>query len=225
MSMRTVRVDQEHSFFRTMVLMGGSIALGCGGQSEVDPAGAAPSGGTSSGGSTGVSGSVSAGSLGGGPSPSFGGAAVAGSGVGGAGVAGSMSVVGGAPPSIPPTPGCLPQQWACPPVNDCAADGQGVRLPSACECETHRPLGPSDCEPGERFTCREATEDANGRPLTASVPFECSCLQRTPDCNLACDEAFRDESFMGDIFQTNCYQEEVGIMPTTLCGCTFVFLR
>jgi len=161
-------------FFYTMVVMGGALALGCGGMSNRDEhTGGGRPGGTPSGAGTGGGG----GSGGGG----------SGSGSGGSGV-----IIMPEPDPDPVTPGpfvCVPAQWDCSAARP-QCYGSGFALPENCRCDETRPKSEADCPVGQAFTCRVGTADAQGRQLTEVVPFECSCATPQPTCNDTCSSLF-----------------------------------
>jgi hypothetical protein len=200
--------DGRHRFFHTMVVMGGALALGCGGMSNhTDSTGSGGSGSAGSGGS--------------------GGKAPSGAGAGGTGTGGT----GGAPPPViiepvggagqgpvqPPVFACSPAELVCS-ITYPACDGSGFSLPNDCRCDETRPVSPAECDEGESLVCRQAVSDANGTPFTTPVPFDCQCMPNQMYCGLACDMAFPDR---GD-----CVEEQVGENgKTILCNCAVIVLR
>jgi hypothetical protein len=161
--------DSAQRFFRAMVLMGGSLAAGCGGATSHDPAATA---GAANGGAA------------------NGGAGSGGSGTGGGSGGGIVVGTGGAP--IEPGPfDCPPAQWDCTAQPaDCSY--QGFALPKNCQCDLKRPLDATACASGQSFVCRDGTRDADGRVFTHDVPFECSCVSTQMRCELTCDQAFQN---------------------------------
>jgi hypothetical protein len=162
MSERSNSARNRHPLFNAMVLMGGGLALHCGGnvnhQTEA-------SGGDSSAGVTGSGGQAGGGS-------GFGGALVLGS--------------GGAPVTAGPFD-CPPEQWDCSATMVECIDM--YRLPEKCECDRSRPLTSADCD-GMDWVCRRAPYDSSGRTLTTPVDFECGCVPHQQSCNEACEKLY-----------------------------------
>lgn len=200
--------SSRHRLFHAMVLMGGGLALRCGGQAATNSegVGAAGAGGTS----TAVGGSATAtgGSATGGITiisipPTTGGTT-------------SMPASGGRPSVDPPD--CPPAQW------NCASDaptcyGSGFSLPENCVCDANRPLSASACGPGESLVCYEARYDIRGQSLPEPVQFDCSCLKNQLHCGLACDAIFPNTG--------NCSQKDYADsgLREILCGCAVIVLR
>jgi hypothetical protein len=224
----------RHPMFRTMVMMGGSLAIGCGGITTKDGDVSPVVGGGGSGGSGGVTGS------GGTITPGRGGSGgvitPVGGGSGGVitpvvgGTAGAItlgiggSVIGGAEGSGNPAPiPCSPAQWDCsanPP--QCAFDGKLWEwvLPESCTCDGSRPRTAADCSQGESSVCLAGTLAADGTRLDPVVPFECSCVPKQNYCEFSCEAAFSPSGYYS--FPT-C-SEPPGGSGSILCGCAFVIL-
>jgi len=189
-------------FFHAMVLMGGSLALGCGGATTQDPAAA---GGSTAGGTTGKGGTPNSGGT-----PGSGGASGGGSG-------GSIIVVGNGGAAVTPGPfDCPPAQW------DCSAhppwcSGRTYALPDNCACDPARPLTSAACASGEDWVCRSALEDSHGNYFTQEVPFECSCAPHQTNCRPVCDQVFQDTG--------QCRQTGSGGATSVLCDCAVIVLR
>jgi hypothetical protein len=211
-------MSQQHlpqsRMFRTIVLMGSSMALSCGGA-------AAENAPTNSTGGAGGSGNVanagsSAGSTSGG-SPTGdggnGGGGFAGSGIS---LGGTFSVMGGATSggaggggAVGPTD-CSPSQWSCAEPSQCLYETGNQ--PTGCTCDPTRPATPAECKAGSAFTCLRTTA-IDGTPSG----FKCSC-ETGPDCNAQCSAAF------GQI--PGSYECDMGtLLDTTLCGCAIIFLK
>jgi len=209
-STRLPDAPQRHRFFRAMVLMGGSLAVGCGGTAtagSADPGGGGGDGGSGGPGGSGGSGSGGAGGSGG---PGGSGGFVIDAGVG---TGGSVARDGGPMP-------CVPAQWDCSSASpSCSFDPMGYELPQGCACDGTRPRSEAECAANESFTCLKAAYVA-GEPLTNPVSFECSCVPSQESCDLMCREAFDN----GATYPT-C---ELGVdepPSTVLCGCAVVVLR
>jgi hypothetical protein len=72
---------------------------------------------------------------------------------------------------------------------------------------------------GDAFVCREGTSTADGKPLGAVVPFECSCVPGPlPSCGTGCDTAFPRVQSGG----LSCTEAADGGI---LCGCAYVTLK
>lgn len=192
-----------HRLFAAIVLMGSGLTLGCGGISEHEHANEPASGGNG-----GLGGSTSTG----------GGSVIA---TGGAWPLPDNTImpgVAGAPPA-PVTPGpfaCPPQQWSC--SNPfCSPIEFGWALPDDCPCDPARPTQASDCAAGQVFLCRNGTSTADGRPLTAYVAFECSCVDKSPTfCNNECDLAYGVPDAVCDVSKDGA---------RAVCGCAVIFLK
>ncbi|HET9931665.1 MAG TPA: hypothetical protein VFQ35_13285 [Polyangiaceae bacterium] len=208
----------RHPLFRAMVLMGGSLALHCGGNARHDEAG---SGGNPAGGAAGTGGQRTSGGT------SLGGATVSGgtSGATGSGGAGNANGSGGSlpkggeaggPPN-PVTPGpfdCPPAQWDCSAIPP-ACTGEYFLLPEGCACDTTRPKTPEECGDAD-WVCRHAEFDSQRRLFTTPVDFECFCAPHQPTCREACSMAYG--------YPSRCANE----LPATnavLCDCAIIVLR
>jgi hypothetical protein len=158
--------DARHRFFNAMVLMGGSLALGCGGATTSDPSasgGAAAGGAPASGGLTGTGG-------------------VSGNGSGG------VIVISQGGTAVAGPFDCPPPQWDCS-ANPPSCWDAGYALPAMCACDPKRPLTAADCEAGTDWVCRIASYDPEHRGIDR-LPFECACVPHQMDCGLACDQVF-----------------------------------
>ena len=217
-------VSAEHRLFHAIVLMGGSVALGCGG--EVTDAAGGPDDSSAAGGkgdgSAGSGGSGSSGSSSGGRAASGGTIAIGGSQnppppqAGGAPSAGSGGA--GSMPSLP----CPPAQWRCNPDGlACDYSIQGYDFPTDCTCDPGLPVRAEDCGPGRLLACDLAVTGPDGTRLDAGIPFGCACV----DASLACDVACQD---LGGGYrqERSCVEErEVNGMVQYLCGCALIVLR
>jgi len=206
----------EHRLFRALVLMGGTLALSCGGMSKTDGDG---SGGASNGGAS-NGGASNGGATSGGTGPLIGtGGSI---GIGGkpimpdpAGSAGQLATGG--------MPGVNPPPLPCPAAQlDCGAmlpscTGEGYTLPDYCACNAALPASPDDCDAGEEFVCLRGTYAPSGQLLSEIVPFQCSCVPAVDNCGEACDAAF--------IFSGDGLSCEDPTPDTVICGCAWVYLR
>jgi hypothetical protein len=210
----------QSRMFRTIVLMGSSMALSCGGATTENGPTSSPAGaGAGAGGNVANAGS-SAGSSGGGSPIGIGGknggGGFAGSGISTGGAGGTFSAIGGATSggagaggAAGPTD-CPPSQWSCADPPQCEHDTGNQ--PIGCTCDRTRPATPAACKAGSAFTCLRTTV-IDGTPSG----FECSC-ETGPDCNAQCSAAF------GQI--PGVYECDMGTLAdTTLCGCSIIFLR
>lgn len=204
----------SHRFFHAMILMGSSLALGCGGDttggSDSSSAGSSGAGGSDGSGASGNSGGSSAGSA----NAGTGGVMI---GTGGSSLAGSAGTNAGPEPIEPGPFACPPEQFACdsPTSISCGFDLQGYALPQDCPCDEARPTSIMDCQAGEAFVCLNATTNHAGVPFTQNVPFDCRCVPRG-ECWSECYAAFQADLSCDPEAQT----------PTgTLCGCAVIVLK
>jgi hypothetical protein len=245
---KTSERDAEHPFFRALVLMGGSLALSCGGSVVIDRSSGGGSSSTTSGGSAnagtvGVGGSTSSS----GASGSFG----AGGGInigGGVSVGGSLGAGGSGitvAPSMSPS-GC---PWA---QLDCSSLGSqcGYHLPltmptPGCVCNPKRPRSVADCAPNEDIVCTTAVTDT---PIQTtnwdnSLHVQCSCIPGSTvldndTCTATCLMLFPGSKGQGEVLcshppQVNCdangactaVSDEVLHQEGITCGCAIVSLK
>lgn len=230
----------QHAFFRTMVLMGGSLAVGCGGATTDDSstdAAQTGSGGDSglgaedsglSGGAFGVGGSSGAGGT-----FATGGTMTTGGTAGINGASGGITSDGGASmgtggvsmpsiDSVAPDPSCPPTQWSCWDSTSIREqqcnEPYGYYVPHGCVCDSSRPRSIDDCGMNETFVCLKGGYTSDGTPLSESVPFECSCIPRQSYCQSACDLVWPITG--GGLF---CDNPDAGT-DSVLCGCAFIYL-
>lgn len=217
----------SYGFFHAMVIMGGSMAVGCGGVATDSrhsglgdgPDGAAGGSNTGTGGwsvlSTGgvhsIVTAVTGGAAGTGVAANFGG----GANTGGA----AAGVDAGFLP-------CAPEQWSCGSGSgaQCSSVGSGVVLPSGCVCDAERPTSAAQCASGQTFVCRQGVigETFSGDvPTIDMVPFECSCVTASPDCR-ACNAVFGPATGRDYLCDSSAPDAGVG---DVLCGCAVVYLR
>jgi hypothetical protein len=197
----------RHRLFKAMVLMGGSLAVGCGGATTQDQSG----GSNGSGGERGSGGT-------GGPTGSGGSA----TGIGGtAGSSGNVAEAGVVVPAADAdvTP-CIPAQWNCP-ISLPACSGDGWQLPTNCACDLNRPRSAAACPERETFVCLAGTTGPSREPTKTVVPFRCSCIPQQASCRAACERylgASLTVSSCNDITDPSGSHE-------ILCGCAVVFLN
>jgi hypothetical protein len=202
-----------HRFFHAMVLMGSSIALGCGGETSQNPADTGAGGANAS--TAGASGASSTSSGGAGASDST--ALGAAGSTGGAqltvpgntGGGGGTSTGGSALAAFP----CETQKLECPRVS---CTGPGFVIANDCKCNPDRPSSALDCAPNEALVCRDGRATEDGQGLPSSAPFECECRVPESDCRLTCAKAY-------GVTDSTC-----GSGPNAadlLCGCALVLLR
>lgn len=198
----------QNRLFHAMVLMGGSIALGCGGMSagtEDDDSGL---GGTGSLSGAGSAGSPAAGT--GGTGSGSGGTAS--SGTGGAIVLPPIAGTG----SVDPDPTCPPAQRSC-------ADGELLcvdytyQVPATCGCDRTRPLSASECPAGTVFACHAGGRAPDGTALPQVVPFMCSCVRDWGNCDAECSEVAPSAGMCSDIYTPET--------RSVLCKCAVIVLR
>jgi hypothetical protein len=196
-------------FFHAMVIMGGSLALGCGGAASGDP------GGESSGGAP----VVGSGGSGGVPVTTGGSAPMATGGIpamtSGGSSGGQFHIASGGTVDPGPFP-CPPAQFDClRPGTQC--QGSGYALPNDCVCNPQRPASAGDCGADQSFVCRKATHNVDFVEFTAPVPFECSCVPRQTSCMAACDTAY-------GVPGVSC-RADAEDPRSILCGCAVIVLR
>lgn len=204
--MSTNTEERTGRLFRTLVLMGSSLALGCGGVAEKDGDGAS-GGGSASGGSTNTGGST-------------GGGAAQGSGGLSSGTGGSIAT-GGQPPIEPGPFDCDPAQLACDTAASICSSNEhiaerGGALPASCNCDPERPVSAEDCVEGETFLCDRAVVDHRDAPFDRVVDFNCRCVADETECGAVCDHMPCMVSHYGP----------VGDAPApALCDCALPILR
>jgi hypothetical protein len=213
----------EHRLFRAIVLMGGSMTLGCGGNvsgSEGQSTAGGNGGGTDQPGPVGGA-AASTGGAPGAASGSAGSIATGGSApiqAGGATAAGGTGPIYTDPTDLP----CPPEQWRCATnAQWCDGYGYGYSLPEACACDPSRPVTAEDCGEGSALVCDLAVSTADGTPLDEPVPFGCACVGADTHCDFACrniDGVVREGRSCVD-------EREVDGTVQYLCGCAVIVLR
>lgn len=178
-----------------MVLMGGSLAAGCGGathEGSTADSQRAGSGDTFSG-----DGGVDAGSDDGGNATVD---------------AGSVDL------------NCPPSQWSCNEgamycdysVGYEFTVSSETSVPNGCACDPNRPVTADDCASSETFVCLKGGTPNGSAILT--VPIECSCVPRDISCQAACDAAW---PIPGGGLQC----EDSADAAQVLCSCAFIYLQ
>jgi hypothetical protein len=179
----------DHPLFRALVLMGGGLALGCGGIAQSDHQG------TSSGA--------------GAPDHAVGG--------GGSGSASSPTIIigepassgatstGGAPSTdvdagVPPVPDCPYAQWDCTtkqPVCYLSLASASDPVQAKCFCNASRPRTSNDCGNSQSIVCLQAYVASATPGWDGSVHVQCSCVNSPPsydNCGTICAQTFAEDS-------------------------------
>jgi hypothetical protein len=192
--------------FRSLVLMGSSLALGCGGKASEGAAASSGGSADSSGGGNHVAGG---GPSAGGAGSGFAGAlsTSAGGTLGMGDVPGYAGATMGGATTTSGNPDCPPAQWTCISPSECSYDTGW--LPGACKCDPSRPLKSSDCKPGQVFVC-----DSTGSPATG---FQCACVASGSGCDACSAVVSPPGSYVECDDQTQ--------PGTVLCGCAVVLLK
>lgn len=210
----TPLAKNQSRMFRTIVLMGSSLALSCGGKAGEDspPTSGGSGGSTSAGGLFGTSGggASNGGSAHGGASVggalSTAGASQGGAvGVGGSPVGGAAAVAGSGG-----TPDCPAAEWTCT-ASICNYD-TGWQL-ADCKCDPSHPKSASDCKAGQAFVCLSTSSSAAG----PAQGFDCQCVPSNQSCAAECTSAYPGKA--GQFFDCDAQAEPV------LCGCAIVLLK
>ena len=223
----------DHPFFRALVLMGGGLALSCGGRAE-DSSGA---------GSYSAAGAPS--SAGGASDGGSGGAATI---VVSTGSAGALSVAG-APSITPPKPDCPYAQWDCSAVEPvCYLSLSSLTDPvaSKCFCDSKRPVTANDCGKDESLLCLQASwqEGTPSGTWDGSVHVQCSCVKSprpAESCSSACSAVFPEQAMINGERIFGCVEPDAstcdnnGTCTATsadvlrqdgiMCGCSDIGLR
>jgi hypothetical protein len=183
-------------FFHSMVVMGSTIALGCGGISVDDSSPRPDEDAVRASAGTGGSGGSAMSTAG------SGGTSTAGSGF--AGISGSA----GTSPAH-----CPDAQYTC---TGFTCDNDSWSEGGRCYCDPSRPLSAADCNPGTSFVCRSTlTDRRTGAALPQPAGLDCQCITVAETCSDACEAAYPEyaDGYL-------CYER-----AQVLCGCSFVFLK
>lgn len=208
------------SFFRTMVLMGSSVAMSCGGMTHADGTGGSSSSGAGpngTGGTDTTGGGTGTGGSGSGGLPGGSGGAIIDPGTGGEG----YYNFGGAFPTDCPT-----AQLDCGATNDCSSyDHQALALPGDCVCDSDLPDGPEDCADNEGFTCLMASQDAYGRQIDPPVAYNCECITEQAGWNGDCFGFCSEHTKSIGSAHCNAPGEITEDLQAYLCGCAVTVLK
>jgi len=193
------RTLETSGFFHTLVVVGSSIALSCGGKAE-DSSGLVDLGDGD--------GDTTEGT--GGGHYGTGGLANHSGGTGGA-LASGGSGTGGAF-----VRDCPPEQWDC---GEYQCNWLSTeQIGTGCECDRERPTSAEECPPETRLVCKLGFEEQPGDQYSRQAqPFQCMCLGEQATCANYCD-ALRSGAWWppGEA----CDNEEA-----ILCGCELTLLR
>jgi len=229
----------DHPLFRALVLMGGGLAVGCGGVAQ---------GGAPVDTDTASAGSASGGAPNGGTASDIVLSNLAGSAnvVGAAGA--SSQAAAGAGSNNPYDPSCPYAQWDC----SSAATSEFCRLnlqskgdprASGCVCDTSRPTSAFACKSEEAFVCRQAYP-----PYVATQPWpttwdrslhvQCACVpapQPKYECSATCASAFSGTGATQCSLPNDTACDERGVCTATsadvlrqdgiMCGCADIGLK
>ncbi|MEI9942457.1 MAG: hypothetical protein WDO69_35025 [Pseudomonadota bacterium] len=225
----TVAHEFEHPLFRALVLMGGSMALGCGGSAVIDQG-------------TGGSNSAQGGA------PAQGGALAQGGLIGVSGspsIAGAAQGGGGASAFDAGLDDCPPAQWDCSALGpSCEPSlGSGGR-PAGCVCDPKRPRSVADCSAKQELVCLRAyASEPDPDSWDTSVHVQCSCVAGpyVPDsstCSTTCSETFGTPTgahtscslpsgMTCDSSGNNCTATSADVLRQDgiVCGCAPVILK
>ena len=218
----------EHPLFRALVLMGGGLALSCGGVARTE------TGATDSGGAASTGGGTSDGGSSAGNSSGLAGAI---------GLGGSLQVGDAGPPFEPE---CPYAQWDCSAAKpQCVRDVSPGLAAAGCVCDRTRPQSSEDCGANEALICQQGyLEDRTSQPETwdHTLHVQCSCISTaipstwevaSAECNKAFRAAtyFEITSFLPDEkmcdAQGHCTATSSDILRQDgiMCGCAAVALK
>ena len=232
----------DHPLFRALVLMGGGLALSCGGVARTERD--APESGGASGTATQTGGAGPVVVVGPATSTTDGGG-------------GSTSVGPGMP--VPPTSepytgtlACPSEQWDCSSdmSNACALDLASLQAAGACVCDPTRPTSAKDCKDNENFVCIQGYVGTYAGSMPAPVPktwdysvhVQCACIaSQTPptydSCDTACRHAYpnQDTASFRCVLPSPCTYDDSGTCTATsadvlrqdgiMCGCADIGLK
>lgn len=234
---KTLDSDAEHPLFRVLVLMGGTLALSCGGSAVVDG---------SAGGAVGSGGAGGARAVGG---AGQGGVAQGGGAQGGAGaIAGTVAIGGGAGSGVLDAgpPECPPAQWDCSGLGAvCGPNIGNAGQPAGCVCDLKRPKSVADCAANEDLICERAyTGEPDPTTWDTSTHIQCACVPGPPVpsydmCGTACTKTYTNLSGQGsascslppsstcDPSGNNCTATAANVLRQDgiVCGCAPVVLK
>ncbi|MEP7050826.1 MAG: hypothetical protein ABJB12_10750 [Pseudomonadota bacterium] len=228
----------EHPLFRALVLMGGGLALSCGGvaRTEPDPLG-------SSGAGSGASGFHSVPGASGATTTGPGGSATITIG-GFTSDPGGSAAGGGEPAPLD----CPTEQYVCKSIYDdyCGeVDLSSALAMGACVCDRFRPTSIKDCKPNENIFCRQGyLPGATPRTWDGSIHVQCACIQSpipaaSGNCLPACQQLLQNYAApsgrVGCILPNPCTYDDSGVCTATsedilyqdgiMCGCANITLK
>lgn len=232
---KSVEPLSDHPLFRALVLMGGSLALGCGGVAQTEsPASAAADGGTSNAAAAGAF------SVGGSGPLAAGAATQTAAGAGSAGASAATVY----------NPSCPYAQWSCAPAPlvglSCflGLKSKDDPLASGCTCDASRPTSASACSASEQFVCRQAYppyEEAQPSPSTwdGTLHVQCACVPAPnptlENCFDTCSTVFSGTGSTYCRLPSSTTCDDRGVCTATsadiqrqdgiLCGCATIALK
>ncbi len=215
-------LESSHPLFRALVLMGGSIALGCGGSVVVDGSAAG------SGGKVAIGGASP-----GGTSP--GGAAATAGTIVSTGGGGNSAIDAGAQ-------ACPPAQWDCSSLGPtCDPNFGGSGQPAGCVCDLTRPKSVADCGSNEDLIClRGYGSEPNPNTWDTAVHYQCACVPGPPvpsseTCGAACQKTYLTSDFISCSLPpdescdaaNNCTATAANVLRQDgiICGCAPILLK
>ncbi|HKO50285.1 MAG TPA: hypothetical protein VJV79_21290 [Polyangiaceae bacterium] len=222
----------DHPLFRALVLMGGGLAVGCGGVAERETPLSTDIGGSGS-----ASGGPVSSTAGGSPSI-------------GLPVAGAPSAAAGANAATAYAPACPYEQWDCSALLATGACflsllSKDDPLAAGCSCDTSRPKSAAACKLDESFVCRQAYPpyvEGQARPSTwdGNLHVQCACLPTpkpgTDNCTETCTKEFSVTQWPPmQCFVSNSKCDDNGVCTATsadvlrqdgiMCGCAAIALK
>lgn len=240
----------DHPLFRALVLMGGGLALGCGGVARTDPS-PNPIASSGGGGSNDLGGSTAGGS----GSNSVGGST--------AGPGGSSAII--VPDPVPPIttggnanagggaallPDCPTEQYSCAGFAQayCAEWTEHFDLSAelqkgSCVCDSSRPTSVKDCKSGENLVCFQGyVAGIDPGNWDRQLHVQCSCIPSPvpatyEDCMPDCVRALPgvNTNRLGCHLPSPCTYDASGVCTATsadvlyqdgiMCGCADIALK
>ncbi len=215
--------ESNHPLFRALVLMGGSIALGCGGSVVVDSSAAG------SGGKVALGGASPGGNSQGGAAATAGTIMLAGGG-------GNSAIDAGAPD-------CPPAQWDCSGLVPACEPNLGGPRPAGCVCDLTRPKSVADCGSNEDLIClRGYGSEPDPNTWDMAVHYQCACVPGPPvpsydTCPMACAKTYSmssnaiscslPPSTSCDSSNNNCTATAANVLRQDgiVCGCAPILLK
>jgi hypothetical protein len=169
----------QHPLFRALILMGGGLALGCGGVAQTNTQ-TTESGGAQTGPATSTSTAGSSNATAGNSNATAGNSnATAGSSSSGTiqlGQAGGVSANNGGSSGVPNDDGCPYAQWDCSQLTPaCIRDLSQGLAGTGCFCNSARPLTVTDCAANESLFCLQAIGLGSPDTWDYTNHIQCSC--------------------------------------------------